>query len=193
MSKYSVMRNRAYSEMETSKRIEKYRNILGDGMTAKRIAKSIESHSNTEASIDAIIQLFKVLFRIKGFSEEEAIKYLVANKYIFEKPYGEILTTLSIIDTVDLSDEAVFEKPSFVQRSHNVSKLYDSVRIARESGNEVTLDVITELELNETRETKYKLEKSRADMYRGVYKAKLAKKLKEQQESKGAVLTRTEE
>lgn len=193
MSKYSVMRNNAYSEMETSKRIEKYRNILGDGMTAKRIAKSIESHSNTETSIDAIIQLFKVLFKIKGFSEEEAIKYLLANKYIFEKTYGEILTTLSIIDTVGLSDKAIFEKPSFIQRSHNMSKLYDSVRIARESGNEVTLEAITELEFDETRETKYKLEKSRADMYRGVYKARLAKKLKEQQESKGTILTRTEE
>lgn len=192
MSKYTQARQYAYGDMVVSKYFEKYKEILGDGNTARVIANSINSGFTSSANVDAIINLFKVIFAGQGFSEEEAIKYLNENKRLFELTYNQVLTVLALADTASLSEKAVFEKPGFIIRAHDLKKLYDSVRVSRSEGTTPTLERIVELENDDNREIQFKYDKSRVDMYKKLYKAKVVKKLKEQQEIKGPVLRKPE-
>lgn len=192
MSKFTERRQSAYSDMVASKCFIKYREYFGNADTAKIIAKTMNAGCTTDANVDAIIKLFSAIFRGKGFTEEESIKFLNANKRIFEMSYNQVLTVLAITETAGLSEEAVFEKLSFILRAHEPKKFYDSVRVCRRDDEQPSLERILELE-NEDRKIEFKYDKSRIDMYKGIYRSKVLKKLKEQQEIEGAILKRTEE
>ena len=193
MSKYTTARQRAYSDMMIGKYFEKYKEIFGDASVGRTVAKAITAASTTDENVDAVIKLYGVIFRGKGFTEEESIKYLAENKRILEMPYDKVLTILALTDTAGLTDKAVFEKPSFVIRGRDLKKFYNAVRVCRRDDEVPTLERIIELENDENRELDFKCEKSRMNMYKGAFKAKLLKQLNEQQEKEGQSLKRTEE
>ena len=115
------------------------------------------------------------------------------NKRILELPYEKVFTILALVDTAGLSEKAIFEKPSFVVRGREFKRFYNAVRICRRDDEVPTLERIVELENDEDREIEFKCEKSRLNMYKSVYKAKLLKQLNEQKEKEGQSLKRTEE
>lgn len=193
MSRYTNERQRAYCDMVLEKYFKKYKEIFGNGETARVIARSINAGSTNSENVDAIIKLFIVIFKGKGFSREEAINFLNNNKRIFELPYSQVLTVLSLTETAGLSEQAVFERPGFIVRAHDLKKLYNSIRVCRNESKNPTLDRILELENESNREIEFKYEKSRIDMYRSLYKAKLMRNLKEQEETQSGTLKRTEE
>ena len=127
MSKYTNARQRAYSDMVFGKCFDKYKEIFGDGTTARTVARAINAGSTTTTSVDAIIKLIVTIFKSKGFTEEEAIKYLNENKRIFELSYDQVFTSLALVDTAGLSEKAVFENQNFMIRSHDLKKLYNAV------------------------------------------------------------------
>lgn len=193
MSKYTRAAQGRYNDMMISKYFQKYRDVFGDANVAKSVAKAILSASTTDENVDAVIRLYGVIFKGKGFTEEESIKYLAENKRILELPYDRVLTILALTDTAGLADKAVFEKPSFVIRGREFKRFYNAVRVCRRDDEVPTLERIIELENDEDREIEFKCEKSRLNMYKGVYKAKLLKQVNEQKEREGQSLKRTEE
>lgn len=192
MSKYTTARQRTYGDMMLGKYFQKYRDIFGDANVGKSVSKAILAGSTTDENVDAVIKLYSVIFRGKGFREEESIKYLVENKRILEMPYDQVLTILALIDTAGLTDKAVFEKPSFVIRGRDQKRFYNAVRVCRRDDEVPTLERIIELENDETKEIEFKCEKSRINMYKSVFKAKILRKLNEQKELEGQSLKRTE-
>lgn len=193
MSKYTRAVQGRYSDMMESIYFQKYKEIFGNGNVAKSVAKSILSAFTTDENVDAVIKLYGVIFKGKGFTEEESIKYLVENKRILELPYEKVLTILALADTAGLSDKVVFEKPSFIVRGREFKRFYNAVRVCRRDDEVPTLERIIELENDEGREIEFKCTKSRLNMYKSVYKAKLLKQLNEQKEKEGQFLKRTEE
>ncbi len=193
MSKYTRAAQGRYSDMMASIYFQKYKELFGDANVAKSVTKSILSASTTDENVDAVIKLYGVIFKGKGFTEEESIKYLAENKRILELPYEKVFTILALVDTAGLSEKAIFEKPSFVVRGREFKRFYNAVRICRRDDEVPTLERIVELENDEDREIEFKCEKSRLNMYKGVYKAKLLKQLNEQKEKEGQSLKRTEE
>lgn len=192
MSKYTNARQRAYSDMVFGKCFDKYKEIFGDGTTARTVARAINTGSTTTTSVDAIIKLIVTIFKSKGFTEEEAIKYLNENKRIFELSYDQVFTSLALVDTAGLSEKAVFENQNFMIRSHDLKKLYNAVRICRRDNETPTLEAITALELNDEQKIEFEYKKPRIDMYKNMYKAKILKELSEQKEKEGSTLKRTE-
>lgn len=152
---------------------------LGNNEIAIYAAKQVSYGTNTMNGIMATIKLIEAIFKVNGFSREEADKFIIKNKSLFTRQYREHLSVLSLLAILHLDEEAVFEKPSVIQEKHDLEKLYDAIKTVRASKEEVTLERVREIEKDKTKEIEYGLAKEKLTIYQKSYIASLDKKVKE--------------
>lgn len=137
------MRNTYYSQLQYETDISRLAKVFGSTQTAKYvfgITKTKEDREKVQNTYRLIINLFKS----KGFSKEEAIRFINKenNRYILNVDYESILKSLAILSIVNKDEEALFEKPRILINNHNKSKLYAAVKELQESGKNVEIDDI---------------------------------------------------
>lgn len=154
-------------------------NYLGNNEVAIYAAKQVSYGTNTINGIMATIKLIEAIFKVKGFSREEADKYIIEHKNLFTRQYRDHVSVLSLLAILHLDEEAVFDKPSMIQEKHNLERLYDAIKTVRASGETPSLERVREIEKDETKEVEYGLAKEKLTIYQKSYIASLDKKVKE--------------
>lgn len=149
-------------------------------------AKQVSYGTNTMNGIMATIKLIENIFASKGFSREEAFDFISKNRHIFERTYREHVSVLAILSILHLDEEAIFNRPGFIQEKHNLVRLYDAIKTVRESGEEATLEKVKSIEKDESKEVEYKLTKDKLSIYQKLYLSTLKNKVDSQ--SKGRVM-----
>lgn len=180
-------RSASFSAMDKEMRMQKWGKRFGNTQTAQHITSALMSYEKTEAQIEETIQFIISVFKSKGFSEEEAIKYMNANKRLITISKSRLGSILCLLDTVRLSDEVFFNQPSFLQNKSSIAKMYDAVRTVKASG-EVDLDAIKKVLLVEDKAIEYPLTKDRLQLMYGAYMGNIKRLVKEQEEAKKETL-----
>lgn len=159
---------------------------LKDNKIALYASKQVSFGQNTVEGIIATTKLIENIFASKGFSREEAFDFISKNRYIFERTYREHVSVLAILSILHLDEEAIFNRPGFIQEKHNLGRLYDAIKTVRESGEEATLEKVKSIEKDESKEVEYKLTKDKLSIYQKSYLSTLKNKVDNQ--SKGRVM-----
>ncbi len=159
---------------------------LKDNKIALYASKQVSFGQNTVEGIIATTKLIENIFASKGFSREEAFDFISKNRHIFERTYREHVSVLAILSILHLDEEAIFNRPGFIQEKHNLGRLYDAIKTVRESSEEATLEKVKSIEKDESKEVEYKLTKDKLSIYQKSYLGTLKNKVDSQ--SKGRVM-----
>lgn len=167
--------------LDSAKELGKY---LGDNQIALYASKQVSFGQNTIEGIIATIKLIENIFASKGFSKEEASAFISKNRHIFERTYKDHVSVLAILSIIHLDDEAIFERPGYMQEKHNLGRLYDAVKTIRAYEEDPSLERVRQIEKDETKEIDYGLTKEKLAIYQKSYLSTLKRKVENQNKEK---------
>lgn len=181
-----------YADSEYARRIERWTNRVGDISTAKFISSHITDIASEESMLSTYNFIIR-MFKSRGFSEEEAKKYMAQNKFIFQATRGRIINILSLADITSLGDEAFFENTRLVTSKHSLEKIYSAIRELLAKGKTVSVDEIIlylNLKGEELDKSDYKLTNVRMKVLSNCYISNLLKKEEEQKQLQSSEVKR---
>lgn len=176
-------RNVINSAYDKQMKMEKWGKRFGNTQTAQHITSALMSNTVTEAQIEETIAFIIDMFKAKGFSEEEAYKYMNANKRLITMSRARLGSMLSILSIANLSDKAFFEEPTFLQNRNKVARIYDAVKTVKAS-DEVSLDAVRKVLYNEEKEVEYVLSKDRLNFLYSSFMGRVKNEARQQGEKK---------
>lgn len=176
-------RSAVFSAYDKQLRLEKWGKRFGNAQTAQHITSALISNAVTDAQVEETIQFIVDMFKAKGFTEEEAYKYMNANKRLITMSRSRLGSVLAMLSIANLSDKAFFEEPEFLQNRSKIARIYDAAKTVKASGD-ISLDAIRSILNNEEKEVEYVLTKDRLNFLYSSYMGRIKNAARQQGEKK---------
>ena len=171
-----LTRHETYAEKD--RKVGALAATLGHYSSALYAYTQINNKRVTEKEVYETYNFIVSMFKLKGFDEREAQNYL-SNEYrkqILSVKKSDLVSTLSILNLIDLDEEALFESPSLLSRNYNHTVLYKVVKEIKKENLPRTLENIKALILQNISNSDDKY-KEKIAFLSAIYEGNINKKL----------------